>query len=85
MRPRAAALLGLDDAALAVDRRRREADLAGDLAEQEQALVDARGLALGKVELVDGLGEFGAGIGVGAEAQAEPLQPMDELPLGDVG
>ena len=60
-------------------------DLAGHFAQQEQALVELGGVALGQIELVDGLGEFGAGIGVGAEPQAEPLEPVDELALGDVG
>ena len=60
-------------------------DLAADLAQQEQAFVDARRLVLGQIELVDGLVEFGGGVGVGAEAQAEPLEPVDELALGDVG
>ena len=52
---RAGALLGLDDAALAVDRGRREGHFARHFAQQEQGLVDLRGVALGQVELVDGL------------------------------
>jgi hypothetical protein len=81
----AGAFLGEDDAAFAVDRGRREACLADRLAQQEQGRVEAVRVGLRQVEHIDGLLEFCRGIGVGAEGEADPLEPFDELALGDMG
>ncbi len=80
----ARALLGQDDAALAVDGGGIEQQPVGALAHQHQGLVETVVVGERQVELVDGLGLGRRGIGVGAERQAEPLQLLDHLPFGHV-
>ena len=81
----AGALLAEDDAALAVDRRRVELQLARDLAEQEHCGIEMLGVGLGQVEHVGGGVEAGYGVGVGTELQALALEDLDHVALGHVG
>ncbi len=65
--------------ALGLQRLGLEQQVAADLAQQQQALANGLGVVVGQVELVDRLGHAGAGVGVGAEGQAQPLQDLDRL------
>ena len=72
-------LLAQDHAAFGVDLGGRQGQSAGDLAQDTKALVEQPLVIAGQIELVDGVGEAGAGVGVRAEGEAGALQELDQL------
>ena len=79
------ARLGQHHLALGVERVGRERDVAGDFAQETKAGIHRRGVGLAEIEAIDGFLLPGGCVGVGAEAQAEPLQRLHHLAVGDVG
>ena len=72
-------LLREDHTAFLVHRALVEGEVAGDLAHQHQRGVERGVVGLGQVELVGGVVEAGAGVGVGAERQAEAFEGLNHL------
>ncbi len=73
-----------DDAGFGLDRGRLEADIAGNVAGDGQRLGDAGGIGGGEIEPVNRHVLRRRRIGIGAIAQAQPLQAAVDFPVREI-
>ncbi len=83
-RAAALALFGEHDRHFGANVRFRQGRRGHHARQQLEALVEAGGRRIGQVELVDGLGRRGFGIGVVTESCAEPLPGWNRLRLAQI-